>query len=88
MVSKKFKIVNSQGLHMRPASTLAAAMGKYGSDVKINFNGRQIDGKSVMNLMAACIKFGSEIELICSGDDEEEALKEAAEMIETGFGEE
>ena len=36
---------------------------------------------------AACIKVGSEIDVICDGDGENEALAEAAAMIESGFGE-
>ena len=35
MVSKKMKVVNSQGFHMRPVTDLVKAMGKYDSDVKI-----------------------------------------------------
>ena len=41
-----------------------------------------------MNLIAACIKFGSEIEVVCSGEDEQAALDEAVSMIESGLGEE
>ena len=31
MVSKKVKVVNSQGFHMRPVTTFVGAMGKYDS---------------------------------------------------------
>ena len=55
MVSKKVKVVNSEGFHMRPASNFAAAMGKYSSDVKIEVNNMEVNAKSVMNLIAACI---------------------------------
>ena len=40
-----------------------------------------------MHIMAACIKVGHEIDVICDGDGENEALAEAAAMIESGFGE-
>jgi len=40
-----------------------------------------------MNLMAACIKQGSEIEIRCSGDREEECLKAAVALVEAGLGE-
>ena len=40
-----------------------------------------------MHIMAACIKVGSEIDVVCDGEGENEALAEAAEMIESGFGE-
>jgi len=86
MVSKTVKIVNEQGMHMRPASELSQMAGKYECDIKINFNGNDVDVKSIMMLMAACIKFGSEFELSCDGPGEEEALKEITEYIAAGMG--
>ncbi|MEE0771721.1 MAG: HPr family phosphocarrier protein [Anaerovoracaceae bacterium] len=87
MVSQKLKVVNAEGFHMRPASNFATAMGKYSSDIKIEVNNMEVNAKSVMNLIAACIKFGTEINVVCEGADEEAALKEAVSMIESGFGE-
>ncbi len=87
MVSKHMKVVGSQGFHMRPASVFAAAMGKFQSDVTIKCKGESINGKSLMNLIAAGIKCGAEIEVVCSGPDENEAMARAAELIESGFGE-
>ena len=88
MVSKEFTIKNKMGLHMRPANNFITAMTKYKSDITIVFNGNKINGKSIMNIMAACIKCGSQIIIECSGDDESAMLKEAGELIENGFGEE
>lgn len=87
MVSKKLTIVNAQGFHMRPASTFATAMGKYASDVTIKHNGNDVNAKSLMNIIAACIKCGNEIEVVANGADENDALAEAVQMIESGFGE-
>lgn len=88
MVSKDFKITNKMGLHMRPAQVFVQAMGKYSSSLTIKFNGKDINGKSIMMIMAACIKCGAEITLVCDGADENEMLAEASSMIESGFGEE
>jgi phosphocarrier protein len=86
MVSKNITIKNEQGMHMRPASLLAKMAAGYDSSVKIMFNGKPFDCKSVMFLMAACIKCGSEIELVCDGADEEKALSEISAFIESGMG--
>ncbi|MCB6994581.1 HPr family phosphocarrier protein [bacterium 210820-DFI.6.37] len=88
MVSQTLKVTNSQGFHMRPATTFANAMGKYSCDVKIKTRNMEVNGKSVMNLIAACVKFGAEIQILCDGQDEEAALAEAVSLIEDGFGEE
>ena len=87
MVSKEIKVINAEGLHMRPASALAAARGQYGCNVSIEHNQTSVNAKSVMNLIAACVKCGAEIRIVCDGPDEEEALKEDVSMFEAGFGE-
>lgn len=87
MVSKTVKITNEMGFHMRPANVFVTAMTKYASEINIIAGDKKINGKSIMNIMAACIKCGSEITLECSGTDEKEMLDEAVKMIEDGFGE-
>ena len=88
MVSKEFTIKNKMGFHMRPANVFVTEMTKYASSVNIIFNGKTINGKSIMNIMAACIKCGSTITVECDVADENEMLAEATELIESGFGEE
>lgn len=88
MVSEKVTVINKMGFHMRPASVFVQTMAKFKSDINIVFNGKDIDGKSIMNVMAACMKQGSELELQCSGPDEAEMLKAAADLINSGLGEE
>ncbi|MCQ4023390.1 MULTISPECIES: HPr family phosphocarrier protein [unclassified Ruminococcus] len=86
MVSKTTKVVNAEGFHMRPAGVFANAMGKFKSDVYLNVNGNKVNGKSLMNIIAACIKCGTEVVVECSGEDENEALAKAVELIDTGLG--
>ena len=87
MVSKTITLTNAQGFHMRPAGVFANAMAKYKSDITIKFNGNDVNGNSLMNIIAACIKCGSTIELVCNGEDENDALQAAVELIESGLGE-
>ena len=88
MVSKEFTLKNKMGFHMRPANVFVTEMTKFSSDINIIFNGKTINGKSIMNIMAACIKCGSTITIECSGADENEMLNVASALIEDGFGEE
>lgn len=87
MVSQKITINNPQGLHMRPAGVFAKAMTKFESNVNLVHNGTKTNGKSLLNIIGACIKCGAEIEVECEGVDEAEALKTAIELIESGLGE-
>ena len=45
------------------------------------------NAKSVLSVLGACIKSGDEINIICEGDDEEEALREMVRIVEDGLGE-
>ena len=85
MVSKSFTIKNKMGLHMRPANVFVTAMTKYESEIFIQFGGKKINGKSIMNIMAACIKYDSPITIICDGEDEQAMLDEAVSLIENGL---
>ena len=87
MVSKKTKIVNPMGMHMRPAGMFANAMMKFDSEVELVANGKTVNAKSIMNLIAACIKCGTEVEVQCSGPDEQAALTEALRLIDSDLGE-
>ena len=87
MVSKEFTINNELGMHMRPASLLSQMAAKYQSNITVKHNGKDFNAKSVMLLMTALIKCGSEIEVVCDGPDEEKALAELSEFIESGMGE-
>ena len=85
MVSKDTVVVDKMGLHMRPANKFISAMTKYKSDITIVFGDNKINGKSIMNIMAACIKYGSHITIICDGEDEQAMLDEAVSLIESGL---
>lgn len=87
MVSKKIVIINPSGLHARPASVLAQAAGKCKSDVTIICGDKKIQAKSILNIMAAALKKGTEIELQCNGETEVEDLQVLSELIESGLGE-
>lgn len=86
MVSQKVKVINPQGMHMRPAQLFVAEMGRFDSTVTIIFGEKTINGKSIMNLMASCIRMDSEIEIRCEGPQEEQALMAAVRLVQSGLG--
>ena len=75
MISKTLTVINPSGLHLRPAGVLSQTAMKFKSDITIECGEKKIIAKSVLNVMAAGIKSGTEINLICDGEDEEEAMK-------------
>ena len=87
MKSRKIQVVNPSGLHLRPAGLLCQTSMKFKSKISILFQDNEINAKSVLNVMAFGVKCGSEIEVQCTGDDEEEALEAVCNLISTGLKE-
>lgn len=85
MVSKKIKIIDEQGLHMRPATVFSQTMAGFKSNIQVKHNEKSYDAKSVMMLMTACIKCGDEIEIVADGSDEQDALQKAIDILEKGI---
>ena len=83
MVSQVTKVINKEGFHMRPANMFVKEMTAFQSDVHLILNGKDINAKSIMNIMAGCIK----LEVRADGPDENEALAKAVSLIESGLGE-
>ena len=87
MISKTLTIVNPSGLHLRPAGVLSQTAMKFKCDVIIESGEKRIIAKSVLDVMAAGIKSGTEINLICDGEDEAAAMETLSKAIESGLGE-
>jgi phosphocarrier protein HPr len=47
-----------------------------------------VDGKSIMQMLMLAGTCGTEIEITCSGGDEDAAIAALAELVRVGFGEE
>ncbi|MCF2555443.1 HPr family phosphocarrier protein [Faecalicatena contorta] len=87
MVSQKTTVVNKSGLHLRPAADLSKLASSMTSDITIVAGDKKVNPKSVLILMSAAITQGTEIEIICEGENEEEDLRKLVEAIESGLGE-
>lgn len=87
MVSKKVTIKNPTGLHLRPAGILCKEAMQFKSHITFRYKENTANAKSVLSVLGACIKSGDEIELVCEGEDENEALESVLKAIESGLGE-
>lgn len=87
-VSEDLVIVNSLGLHARPAAALVQTVLKYQSDVQISSNGQRVNAKSIMGLLTLAAAQGATVTVTCKGEDAEEAMEAVRNLVESGFGEE
>lgn len=85
--SGELRIVNSLGLHARPASQLVALANRFDSEVWMGRDGQEVNAKSILGvLMLACPK-GSLVMIRCAGSDADEAFAQLSALVESGFGE-
>lgn len=87
MVTQKTTIKNTTGLHLRPAGLFCQTAVQFKSKITFQYKNTVANAKSVLSVLGACIKRGDEIELICEGEDEQEALEAMLKIIEDGLGE-
>ena len=87
MVSEELKVINPSGLHLRPAGNLCKEALKYDSKINIIFKDATANAKSVLSVLATCVKCGDIIKITCDGRDENEALEALKSLINSGFGE-
>lgn len=82
MVKMCVSVKNPSGLHARPASKLCAIARSYKCNSSINCGEFNIDIKKILDLMSANLRNGDELEVICDGIDEKQAIKEIVEFIQ------
>lgn len=88
MESRNFSIVNRLGLHARAAASFVQTAGKFSSDIWVEKDGVEVNGKSIMGLMMLAAEQGSSINVRVEGADSIEAMKTLQELVANGFGEE
>jgi phosphocarrier protein len=87
MLEQEFTIVNKLGLHARASALLVKTASRFHSDTRIEREGIEVNGKSIMGIMMLAAAKGSVIRLKVEGEDEQEAMSVLGELITNGFGE-
>ena len=87
MLKKKVLIKNKLGLHARAAVKFVNVANRFRSSVKVEKDGNEVDGKSILGILTLAAVQGSLIILKVSGDDEERALEALVALIDNKFQE-
>ncbi|MDO4720371.1 MAG: HPr family phosphocarrier protein [Peptostreptococcaceae bacterium] len=82
MISKKATVNNSIGLHARPAARFVQMANKFDSEISIRKDNQEINGKSIIGIMAVGIAAGEILEIVAQGHDEEEAVDSLVDLLE------
>lgn len=87
MIEREATVVNSLGLHARPAAQLVRLASGFASDVFLVKDGVPVNCKSIMGVMMLAAECGSSLLIRADGPDEDAAVLAVSELIATGFGE-
>ena len=87
MLEQEFTIINKLGLHARASALLVKNATRFHSEIRIEREGVEVNGKSIMGIMMLAAAKGTVIRLKVEGEDEQEAMAVLGELIKNGFGE-
>jgi phosphocarrier protein len=88
MEVQTFTIRNRLGLHARAAALLVKTANRFASEVTLEKDGLEVNGKSIMGILMLAASKGSRITLRVEGKDSAEAIQTLSQLFEDKFGEE
>ena len=88
MIERRVTVVNAHGIHARPAAEIVKTAARFASNVMLEKDGLEVNGKSIMGVMMLAAECGSEVTIRADGPDEQAAVDALATLIAAKFGEE
>lgn len=86
-LSREVTIQNRLGLHARPSAMFVKVCNRFKSEIWVEKDGEQVNGKSIMGLMMLAAGQGSKLHITCEGPDAEKALQEIEALVARRFDE-
>jgi phosphocarrier protein HPr len=80
-------LVNKVGLHARPAGALVRVAKEHKSEIRVVYNGKDANAKSILSVLSLGAEAGSEITIDATGEDADRALESLRALIQNKFGE-
>jgi phosphocarrier protein HPr len=87
VVRRQVEITNSYGLHLGPAGKFVKLAGQFQADIRVLYNGKEINGKSILDLTLLAAECGSRLDLEACGPDAAEAIEALARLVMSEFRE-
>ena len=87
MPSKEITVSNKLGIHARPAAQFVKLASEFKAEIRVEKDGEEVDGKSIMGLMMLAAGHGSVLKMIAEGPDADEALQSLEDLVVRNFGE-
>lgn len=87
MISREITIINKLGLHARAAAKLVSLASTFDADIRVEKDGKTVNGKSIMGVMMLAASQNSNIKITAEGNDEQSAIDKLEQLVADRFGE-
>ena len=87
MVERLVTVVNSHGIHARPAAEIVKTAARFTSHITLARDDLEVNGKSIMGVMMLAAECGADVLIRTDGDDEQVAIDALAALVAGHFGE-
>ena len=87
VVRREVEILNSLGLHMRPADKFVKLALQFQSEIRVLHYGNEFNGKSILDLTSVAAECGTRLVLEARGHDASEAIAALAALVAARFHE-
>jgi len=81
------QIVNRLGFHARPAAEFVKLATTFSADVRLERDGMEVNGKSIMGVLMLAAEQGSMLIIRTEGSDAAQAADALAGLVTGGFAE-
>ncbi len=85
--SLEVSVVNPAGLHARPCHAIVSLAVGFQAELRISCGSREVNGKSILELMTLGANCGEVVRLEAHGEDAQALLTELEVLIAGGFEE-
>jgi phosphocarrier protein len=86
-LTKELVVQNKMGIHARPAAMIVRVTNKFKSEVFVEKDDEQVNGKSIMGLMMLAAGKNSKVKFIATGEDAAAMLAEIEALFARKFDE-
>ena len=87
MIHHQITIQNKLGLHARAAAKLVDMAKRYASRIELVFGDRVVDCKSIMGVITLGAQKDNVVDVMVTGEDEEQAMDAINKLVNGKFGE-
>ena len=85
MYTQEVTVKNEVGLHARPATYFIQKANEFKSSIWVEKDERRVNAKSLLGVLSLGIIGGTSIRISADGADENEAVDQLVELVQSGF---